>query len=190
MGEDNTRFSEIAGSEALDALDLQLGGALAEAVEVLRASARDLDAREKRLAERERAVETFLTELRLLRADLLQGDTSSRYRMPEISREFGIDWVDPDTLPARERQVLRVLQLTAERELEEQGQLPARKQPVLAVKGSNTELIERLGEHLPGVNTSAFSACLTRMRHRKVVALDTDEDGERLVILRARIRRP
>lgn len=170
-------------------LDEELSDTLAPAYQALDAIARELDEREALLEAREREVALFMDELERMGADLLQGDTAACYRLPDAEEQEGVLWVDPASLPPRELSILRVMQLTAEKTLRDQGHAHPRKACVLSIEGSNTELVEQFEAQIPGLNSSALSACLTRMRHRGMVAVTTKRDV-RHIILKMRLAAP
>jgi hypothetical protein len=162
----------------LESLEDSQAQALRELVEGLATWERSLEVREQE-------IEDFLAEIQLLKQDLGQSDTSARYAQPTLIEDAnGITWVYPDTLPARELQVLQVLQTEAESLVPDN--VP-RKARTLRVLGENSELMERLGHRLPGVNLSALSASLTRLGHRGVIKLYRT-GKQRFVVLQARLR--
>jgi len=164
-----------------------LAGALAPLITLLRERAHELDVREARVTQREKEAQAFFSELRLLKADMLRADTSTRYTMPDVEESGGISWVDPSSLPARELLLLRALQGEAERRLRESGTSKPRTCRVLTLQGSNSDLLTALSDQLEGVNTSAFSACLSRMGHRDLIRL-TRVGAERVLVFTARLR--
>jgi hypothetical protein len=142
-----------------------------------------LDSRELVIEARERQIKSFLGELASFHDDLRVDVPSSAYTPIEPEEVEGIQWITETQLAAREYQVVRALQLYAE-ELSA-AKVPRMARDLVAV-GDNSELLQRCPS-LKSLNTSAFSACLTRLKHKRVVFM-RQYNQERQVVLLSRLR--